>query len=243
MKRLFTLLILISLILTSCAAVDINLTRKDNVYDEMVRFIQESDEYRGKSVKLTSNYTVVYNFSENKIIRHNLTETSPSGSSRAIQEIVSESGSYPIPGSRVTVTGTFNDSRQISVKSFENAPMDDRSFDIDTLTLTATELNELITSFGKDYHESEYFGQSVRVYGHCVAQDGYYYLLGLDANGGMTWTVELYDPNKLIPAFSSENNNVNAVEAVGKFSTYTEDNLVYACIELESIIFVEGTLS
>ncbi len=242
MKKILTLLTLSFIILTSCSRVDVNLTRKDNVYDEMVRFIQESDDYIGKSVKLTSNYTVTYSFAENRIIRHNLVETSPSGSSRVIQEIVSADGAYPIPGNRVTVTGVF-DNRQIAVNHFEGAPMDNRAFDIDALTITTTELNELIGAFCKEYHESRYFGQSVRIYGHCVAQDSYYYLMGLDAKGAMTWVVELYDPKGLITTKNSESNTVNAVEVVGKFSTYTEDNLVYACIEVESIISVDGTLS
>ena len=245
MKKLSILILslLLLLPLCACSGVDVNLTKKSNAYDGMVDIIQNPDKYEGKTIRLTATYSVTYSFSRNKILRHSLTEDSETGASRAVQEIVAEDGRYPLPGTRVTADGTLGEDQRLRITSFTDATIDERSFDLDALDMSAEELKDAITSFCKTYNASEIYGKTIRIFGHCIAKDGYYYLLGLDADGAMTWTVELYDPNGLVTVEESESNTVNPVEIVGELTLYTEDNLTYACILVESIAFVDGQFS
>ena len=245
MKKLSVLILSLILLLSLCACsgVDVDLTRKSNAYDGMVEIIQNQDKYEGKSIRLTATYTVTYSFAQNKLLRHNLTEDSETGASRAVQEIVTEDGRYPLPGTRVTAEGKIGDDNRLYITSFTDAVIDERSFDIDALDMRAEELKDAITSFCKTYNASEIYGKRIRIFGHCIAKEGYYYLLGLDSNGAMTWTVELYDPRELITVEETESTTVNPVEIVGELTLYTEDNLTYACISVESIAFVDGQFS
>lgn len=242
MKIIATLLILLSL-LTLVSCVDVDLSDSDRVYEELVAIINNSDEYVGKTVKLTATYTAVYNFSKNELQRHNLVATSPAGSGRAAYRIVKEDGVYPLYGETVTAIGTFREGGFIEVDRFEDTALDSASYEIDTLEMSAKELNDFVTAYCAEYHESESFEKSIRIFGHCVAYEDYFYLMGLDANGSMTWVIELYDPDGIIPFKETESSVVNPVEVIGELTIYMEDNLAYACIKVDRILSVDSTFS
>ncbi|MBQ8409510.1 MAG: hypothetical protein IJY39_11685 [Clostridia bacterium] len=242
MKKAIAILLTVTALLCSCSGIDHNLAREDNVYDEMVEFINHPDQYVGKTVKLSATHSVVYSFSQNKILRHVLVESSPSGAKRAIYEIRTEDNAYPLIGNKITVTGSFCEGNYILVDSFD-VPTFESTVDIDALDLSPGELKELITSFRSEYQNSEYFESFIRIFGHCVVSNGYYYLLGLDETGSMTWDIELYDPDKLIGFGDSQDNSLNPVEVTGTLTIYFEDNLAYACIKVHKIKSVEGSLS
>jgi hypothetical protein len=242
MKKLSFILFL-TLLLSFTACADVNLTRDSNVYEGMVEIIQSPEKYEGKTIRISSTYSVTYSYARNKLLRHTLVEQSETGASRAIQEIVSEDGRYPIIGARVTAEGRLGDDKRLYITNFADAALDDRSFDIDALDMSAEELKTAITSFCKTYTESEIYGKRIRIFGHCVAKEGYYYLLGLDGNGSMTWTVELYDPQGLTTVRETESTSLNTAEVVGELTLYAEDNLSYACILVESITLVDGQFS
>ncbi len=240
MKKIISFLLssisLISLLsLCSCSEADIDLRWQNNVYSNLYSFINTPEEYKGKTVALTSTYMSVYDFSKNKVIRHTLAEADRTGEKRALYEIRNESGEYPRTGSRVTVFGTIAENDYIEVERFENAKSN-QGFDFDTLTLSADELKAFITDYRKQYGESEYYGKTVRIFGHLKTVDeGYTFLVGLDSNGAYIWDIELYDPDGRFDYPSAEGNTVNPVEIIGELSTYTEDNVLYACIKVKQV--------
>ena len=242
-KFKFISILLLTALLSACANVDVNLAREDNVYDEMADFINSPEEYVGKTVRLTATCVPVYSFVQNKILRYSLIESSPSGASRVLYEIRTEDEKYPIPGSKTTVFGRFCEGNYILVESFEKVETDSRSFEIDTLDMSADELTQFIRGFCSEYNNSDHYEKQVRIFGHCVVRNGYYYLLGLNEKGSMTWSIELYDPNNLIVLPESESTELNPVEIVGCLKIYMENNIAYACIEVESIACVSGTFS
>lgn len=247
MKKTISILLialtLISLLsLCSCyrSEADIDIRRQNNVYSNLYSFINNPQEYKGKTVALKSTYMAVYDFSKNKVIRHTLSETDTTGEKRALYEIRYESGEYPQTGSRVTIFGTIADNGYIQVERFENAEAS-QGFDIDTLDLDADELKALVTDYRAQYEQSENYGKTVRIFGHLKTVDeGYTYLLGLDSNGAYIWDIELYDPDGRFDYPTAEGNTVNPVEVIGELSTYTEENVVYACIKVKQVGRVES---
>ena len=242
MKRiipiLLTLVTLLSLI--SCTQVDIDLRDGGNLYNNFAEYIGNQDAYEGKTIALTATHTAVYNFSENKIVRHSIMTWDKSGEKKALYEIRTSDGIYPTMGASTTVIGTFRDGGYIEVDRFSGTKMEKRSFDVEATDMTAAELERFITDYKKAYTKSEHYGDTIRIYGHCDSRDGYYYLLGLNGDGAYTWDVELYDAKGKITFPKAEDKTVNPVEIIGKLTTYVEDNITYACIQVESVAQVQS---
>ncbi len=240
MKRFISLVLAILTLtslfcLTSCSEPDIDLRDKENVYDDLATFINAENGYDGNTVALTSTYTVVYDFSQNKIIRHTLSEFDTTGEKRALYEIRKEDKKYPAVGSRVTVNGTLHKDGYIKVKSFKNAEKA-LKVDFDTLELSAYELKEFVGNYRTQYKDSEYYGKTIRIFGHLAADDkGYHYLIGLDSNGAYSWEMELYDPEEEFEYPTAEGNTVNPVEIIGELSTYVDNDIMYSCIKVKRV--------
>ena len=240
MKKIISIcLALVSLIsilsLTSCSQADIDLTRKSNVYDDFAKFINSPDDYAGKTVALTSTYMSVYNYSKNKVTRHTMVANDTTGKKRALYEIRTADGKYPMTGSDVTVYGTIHQNRYIEVERFsgEKYIMD---FEIDALDLTPEELTSFINTYRTEYSASESYGKTIRIYGHLsTVEDGITFLVGLDGNGKYLWDIELYDPEGKFTYPSASGTEVNTVEVIGELGTYTSKNVIYACIKVQQV--------
>lgn len=244
MKKLVSILLIALTLLStssllSCGKADIDVTYKQNVYSDLSEWINNPDEYVGKSVALTSTYTVVYNFSENEIIRHTLVEHDRSGEKRALYEIKKADGKYPAIGDEVTVIGTITKDRYIEVDSFSKI-QDSLTVDIDTLTLSASELTDFIVNYRAEYSSSSNYGKSVRVFGHLSSSGDYPFLIGLDGDGKYLWEIELYDPTGSIAFPTEDGTTVNPVQIIGELTTYIDDNVTYACIKVESVVRIES---
>lgn len=230
---LITLLSLLSL--TSCSKAEIDLRDKDNVYDDLAEIIKNHESYKGKTIAFTAECVAVYNFSTNKVVRYSMLATDESGEKRALYEIRSEDNRYPKTGKEVTVFGTINKENYIEVDRYKGADYT-KKFDIDALDFTPNELTDFIRNYRKEYSSSEYYGQTIRIFGHLKSvEDGYVFLLGLDENGQYVWDIEIYDPKGKFDFPTADGDTVNPVEIVGKLSTYTDKNVVYACIEVKQV--------
>lgn len=249
MKKIISIcLAVISLLsilsLTSCA--DIDLTHKDNVYNDFANFINSPDDYAGKTVAVTSTYMAVYNYSLNKVNRHALVALDTTGTKRALYELRTADGKYPKTGSEVTVRGTIHKDRYIEVSDLSGAKYG-MDFEIDALDFTPAELTSFISTYRQEYSDSESFGKTIRIFGHLsTVEDGLTFLVGLDENGKYLWDIELYDPEGKFTYPQAEGNAVNTVEIVGELSTYTDKNVIYACINVQQVgksesVFKEDT--
>lgn len=240
---LFSLISIISL--TSCS--DIDLTHKNNVYNDFANFINSPDDFAGKTIAVSSTYMPVYNYSKNKVTRHALVAYDTTGSKRAIYEVRTSDGKYPMAGSDVTVYGTINKDRYITVDRFSGAKYG-INFEIDALDLTPTGLTSFISTYRTQYDQSESYGKTIRIFGHLsTTDDGLIFLVGLDENGKYLWDIELYDPEGNFTYPKAEGNEVNTVEIIGELSTYTSKNVIYACINVQQIgkaesVFKEDTV-
>ena len=246
MKKLITLALALIMALgfTSCAKnADVDLMNKSNIYNDLAKIIGAPNDYKDKTVLLRTEYTVVYNFSENKIARHTMLAFDKTGTKRALYEVRDEEGNYPTIGAIATVSGTFRDGKYIEVNEFKDTSFDKPEVDVDALDMTADELKTFIEEFSKNYNSSESYGKTIRIFGHCIIHESYKYLTGLAKDGALTWNIELYDHSGSISYPSAEGNNTNPIEVIGKLTIYFEDNLAYACIEVEKVTPVQSTLS
>jgi len=243
MKKAFSIILILTLCLfaVSCSKYDIDLTGKENIYDELVQIITEPNDYIGKTVAITSTVSAVYNFSENKITRFLLTEFNESGEKRVLYEIRATDNNYPKIGSKATITGVICEGGYIDISEYKTE-INKSTYDIDALDLSAKELFELIENFGKDYHQSPNYQKTLRIIGNCVVRDGYKYLIGLDSDGKPTWGIELYDQNGNIVFPDTKENKIHPIEITGKLSNYFENNIAYACIEVETLHEIESIL-
>ncbi len=244
MKRILSaLLVTLTLASTatlfSCSQADIDITHKNNVYSDLSDWINNSDIYAGKTVALNATYTVVYNFSENKIARHTLLAYDTTGVKRALYEVRKSDGAYPEIGSEVTVIGTLTKDRYIAVESFSGSPST-LTVDIDALTLSAAELHTFIESYRNEYSNSEHYGKSVSIFGHLTGNDTNHFLIGLDGDGKYIWEIELYDPTGRAYFPQAAGNTVNPVQIIGELTTFVDDNVTYACIKVDRVIPVES---
>ena len=225
--------------LVSCSDYQIDLTGKKNIYSDLSKIINNPDKYEGQTIALTSTYTVVYNFSENRIQRHTMVEFDTTGTKRALYEIKKADGAYPSIGSEVTVYGSITKGRYINVESFSGGKAQP-TYDLDALDFTADELSDFISDFRQEYSKNEHYGKSVRIFGHLSTLNGYTYLIGLDENGQYLWEIELYDPTGSIAFPTAEGTTVNPVQIIGEMSTYVEDHVTYACIKVSDAVKVES---
>jgi hypothetical protein len=213
--------------------------RNTDTYSAIVKLIDNHAEYSDKTVRIKGESSVVYNFSANSADTHVI--CGESEGKTAYYEIKSADGKYPLLGSHVSLFGTVTASKQISVDEFSDAQYDDITYDIDTLSMSAADLRSFIEDYNAKYQNSEHYGKTIRIFGHCESSyDALKWLLGLDENGSVTWDIELYDPTGEISYPTQTEKTVNAVEVIGKLSTYESNGITYACIEVERVIKVQS---
>ncbi len=247
MKKITSLFLIVLTLLStaalfSCGRADIDITHKENAYSDLSELILHHEKYIGKSIALNSTYTVTYSFAENKIIRHTLLEFDTTGKKRALYEVRKSDGNYPAIGSYVTVIGTLAKDRYIDVEKFEGE-WSVKDPDINTLDMSAAELNKFISDFRNEYSASEHHGKTVSIFGHLSSAKNYNFLIGLDKSGQYLWEIELHDPTGKIDFPKAEGNTVNPVHIIGELTTYVEDNITYACIRVESVARVESVFT
>ena len=244
-KVFFPIILSLLLLFTACSAADVDLRKKDLVYDGFADAINHPESYVGKTVEVTADCIHTYRFASNSV-RYSLRAKHEDGEKQAFYEIRTEDGIYPEHGTETCTKGTFCEGGYILVESFgKKVTLNDNetNVDIDALEMSAENLKSFIERFRKEYQASENFEKSIRIFGQYEYFNEYHYLLGLDANGAITWEIELHDPNNVIDIAPTESRTINAVEVIGKLSVYTESNITYACITVEQIKSVEGSLS
>lgn len=226
---------------SACSGVNYDITKKDNIYDDMYEYISNPNKYAGKTVKLSAMCVPVYNFSQNKIARYSVVVYDDDSDMRAVYEIRSDDQKYPKTGTVATLSGTFTEG-YIKVSEYIEATFDDRTVDVEAVTRNADEMKTLINTYRNEYESSKYYGKTVRIYGNVVMNNGYPRLTGLDKKGAYQWDIELR-ANDASVAIPTENTNyVNTYEIIGVFDTYVDDNIKYACITVKEIIPIEGVL-
>ena len=245
MKKIVSLILLavFALSLVSCTQVDIDLRDKGNVYNDLVFYINNRKNYEGQTIAFTGIHTVTYNFSENKIVRHYFMTYDAAGEKKALYEIRTADGIYPVMQSTSTVFGTLrsdDNGGYIEVDRFSGAKTEKRSFGVEAIDMSAAELEKFITAYKKSNRNSEYYEKTIRIYGHCDKKEGYNYLLGLDGEGAYTWDIELHDPKGKVSFPKAEGTAVNPVEVIGKLTMYFENNIGYACIEVERVTPIQS---
>lgn len=248
MKRL--ILIALSLIfaisLCSCTRIefeyDIDLTEEKNLYDVLADYISHPEKCKDKNVKLRAECTVVYNFSENKIARHSIIVRDNDSDMRALYEIRAKDGKYPKTGTVALLGGKFTDG-YIEIREFIKADFSKSSFDVDALSMSASELKDFLSEFNEKCNESENFGKSIKIYGNInIFDKKYAYLNGFDENGSRTWTVELTPKDASVKLPTSNTKQLNAYEIIGTLEMYMEDHIAYPCIKVSEIKAIEGVL-
>lgn len=221
--------------LASCSKADIDLRDKDNIYSDLEDMIKNSQNYVGKTVAMETECVAVYNFGTNKVVRYSMLEIDESGENHALYEIRTKDGKYPKTGSVVTVFGTVHEDIYLEVEKFRGAEYS-MDFDVDTLEFTPNQLTDFIKNYRKQYENSEYYGKTVRIFGHLkTVEDGYTFLVGLDENGQYVWDIELRDGNGSFEYPNTEGDTVNPVEIIGTLSTFTDKNVIYTCIIVEEV--------
>ena len=247
MKKILNIAIaaIIMICSVSCKSAEVDLTKKENVYDDFAAMINAPNEYSGKTISLRSEHTVVYSFKENKISRHVLRAFNESGEKRALYEIKAEDGSFPAIGALVTVNGVISSEKFIDVTEFKDPDSQALAVDIDTLTMSAEELGSFVEEFTANYSADENYEKKIRIFGHCMYQKEktYAYLTGLDESGNVTWNIELYTTDGNIDIPEIKDKVTNPVEVIGKLTVYVEDNITYSCIQVERLSSVECTLT
>lgn len=242
MKRIALMLLSLFLILTllaSCAPqADFDLT-KTAPYDAIVGIIDAHESYMDKTVSICGESSLLYNFSKNSVDMMLISATKDD--KIAYYEVRAEDGRYPLIGTSVTVFGSVTADKHLAVEDFGDAVYDTATYDIDTLDMSADELRAFIESYNSEYYDSEHYGKTIRIFGHCESShEELKWLLGLDEKGSVTWDVELYDPTGEIEYPTLADKTVNAVEIIGKLSTYESNGITYACIEVVRVIKVQS---
>ena len=245
MKKL-TILLIFCLCLTlfaSCDAklgVDEDLTNTD-AYTVLLGFNTKPEDYTDKTLAVSALSSVVYNFSQNRIDKRIMMGFDPNSANYSYYEIRTEDGKYPEIGITSTFKGSLSASGYMNVTSCSPAGELDPKYDVDALDMTANELNDFIKSYNSEYDGSEYFGKTIRIFGHCEStHDTLKWLLGLDSNGSATWDIELKRGNQEIVYPTAKSGTVNPVEIVGRLATYEENGIIYACITVDKISRVES---
>ena len=217
--------------------VDCNFTglSTNEIYGTVSAIMNNPSDYTGKTVAITAQYSTVYNFSKNSCLSHIIIALDPTNCCDAYYEIRTNDGVYPQLGEIASFIGTFNADGYIEVSEVIRYSDSAPTYDVDALTMSASELEALIKTYSVNYKTSELYGKTVRIIGHHSVNDIYKFLAGLDGDGRVTWSIELVTPeddNMSLPMPSG--NVVNPVEIVGVFSYYAEGDSTYACIEVKS---------
>ena len=217
----------------------VDYTLLDDPYGTICEFIANPTDYQGQNLKIDAKGSVIYNFEQNKIVKHVMLGLDPTGCCNASYEIRTSDGNYPVNGSDVTFVGTFMPDGYIELYSWESEARSNPEYSVDTLTMSASELKAYVTEFTKNYVESASAGVKVRIFGHLANQSGYAYLLGLDG-GYQTWMIELHNEDGTVSFPTVSGNIVNPVEVIGTLTFYLENDIPYPCIEVDAVNKVEG---
>lgn len=225
------------------SGVDSDFTIINNPYETLLSFMTNPKDYQGKTIAVNAISSVVYNFEKNRIDKHIMLGLDPTGCCNALYEIRTDDGNYPNIGSDTTFVGKFTSDGYIQLTDYKAKDTDDRSYDIDALSMSTADLKSLVSEHNEQKSNSKYFEQKIRIFGHVTVSSGYRYLLGLDANGRQTWAIELYDPTGSLTFPTVSGNLVNPAEIIGTLSIYMENGIPYACIQVECVSKVECVFS
>lgn len=207
-------------------------------YNTILAFAANPADYQGQNIKINALSSVVYNFDQNKVVKHIMLGLDPTGCCNAYYEVRNPDGTYPVNGSTTTFIGTFTSDGYVDLyDSISNGK--EATYDLDTLTMSADELNAFITEYTGNYENSASAGKKIRIFGHLANQSGYMYLLGLNGDGYEIWYIELHEPTGSLTFPTVSGNIVNPVEIIGTLSFYYEGDIAYPCITVEQINKVE----
>ena len=211
----------------------------EDPYGTICEFMINPADYQGQNIKIDALGSVIYNFEQNKIVKHIMLGLDPTGCCNASYEVRSADGKYPANGSDVTFVGTFTAEGYIDLYSWTSNVKNQAEYERDTLTMSADELSAFITEYADNYSSSASAGKKIRVFGHLLNYQGYPYLIGLSGDGYQTWIIEVHDGSGTISFPVVSGNLVNPVEIIGTLSFYYEDGIPYACIEVDELNKVE----
>ena len=211
----------------------------EDPYGTICEFMINPENYQGQNIKIDALGSVIYNFDQNKVVKHIMLGLDPTGCCNASYEVRAEDGKYPSNGSNVTFVGTFTSDGYIELYDWASDSASEAEYDVDTLTMSASELEAYIAEFVSNYETSASAGKKIRIFGHLANQSGYAYLLGLNGDGYQTWYIELHDESGKISFPTVSGNLVNPVEVIGTLSFYLENGTPFACIEVDAVNKVE----
>ena len=189
------------------------------------------DLYNGKSVAINAPFSVIYNFSQNRIEKYVVMSADETVCCEAYYEVRTNDGVYPDIGKSATFVGSFNSGGYIEVSEIVGQTGESAmAYEIDALEMSASELESMIKSYSLS---SELKGKTIRIMGHYTEQ-GYKFLLGLSETGKSTWNIEVIgDEDTHFPVQTG--NLANPVEIIGEFSSYVEGDNEYPCIKVLQI--------
>ena len=255
MKRIFTFIICIALItclFTGCGGDSgletpskpelenlIDYSMLGDPYGTILEFMANPADYEGQNIKIDALGSVIYNFDKNKVEKHIMLGLDPTGCCNASYEVRAADGKYPINGSNVTFIGTFTPDGYIDLYDWISDVKNEAEYELDTLSMSADELNTFITEYTENYQTSKSANQKIRVFGHLLNYQGYPYLIGLTADGYQTWIIELHDKTGTMSFPVVSGNLVNPIEVIGTLTFYLEDGIPYPCIEVDAVNKVE----
>ena len=208
-------------------------------YGTICEFMINPTDYQGQNIKINALGSVIYNFEQNKVVKNIMLGLDPTGCCNASYEVRSKDGNYPVNGSNVTFVGTFTPDGYIDLYDWISDVKSEASYELDTLTMSADELTAFITEYTENYSTSASAGRKIRIFGHLLNYQGYPYLIGLTGEGHQTWIIELHDKTGTMSFPVVSGNLVNPVEVIGTLTFYLENDIPYACIEIEAINKVE----
>ena len=218
--------------------VDIDFTVADDPYNTILNFMNNPSDFQGKKIAIEAQSSVVYNFAQNKVTKHIMLGLDPTGCCNSFYEIRTADGSYPKNGVKTLFVGDFTSDGYISVSEYSGSSSTAK-YDIDTLNMSASELESFIFDYTQNYSSSPNATKTIRIFGHHQIYNGYKFLMGLTGEGAQRWIIELYDPTGSLSFPVTSGNLVNPVEIIGTLSFYVEGENTYACITVKEVNKVE----
>lgn len=225
---------------------DYSLFSDTMLYDTIAMIQDGKSSAEGKTIKIRAEYGAYYDFNSNTF--YNVIEKYDATACCAayLELRFPDEIARPVLGSRIEIVGTVCDNgKYIDVTAMTIVSIPDNvssasetKFDIDTTTLSVSELKSLIGEFGNI--GNSYTGKTVRICGgYEMSKDGYSYLVGyqknaIGSNVTSTWNIELHSDKVEFP--SATTGYVNCYEIIGTISSYIEGGTKYACIEVETIL-------
>lgn len=249
-----TLVLLLSSSLISCAgsnnAIDLDYSRYSDtmLYDTIGKLQSGEISAEGKNIKLRAEYGAYYDFNTNSFVNVIEKYDATACCAAYLELRFPDTIAKPVLGSSIEIVGTVRGSGKsgyidvtamttISIPNSASSATEPK-FDLDTTTLSASELKSLVGELGKI--GNSHTGKTVRVCGsYDMSADGYSYLVGyqknaIGSNVTSIWNIELHSSKLEFP--SATPGYVNCYEVIGTVSSYVEGGIKYACIEVESIL-------